>query len=68
MPAAVSNSDSGLALDNIIDARQRSSDFKEQVVDPQTEELLWDAPITSAHDLDNAVDAANRAFKTWKYA
>ncbi len=71
MSAAGPNGDDpypGLAFDNIIDGKPRSSDVKEQVVDPRTEELLWDVPVASAQDLDDAVDAANRAFKTWKYA
>ncbi|KAI3319105.1 aldehyde dehydrogenase-like protein [Xylariaceae sp. AK1471] len=68
MPAAVSNGDSALAFYNIIDGKQRGSEVNEQVVDPRTEELLWDVPVASAQDLDDAVDAANRAFKTWKYA
>ncbi|KAI0455090.1 aldehyde dehydrogenase-like protein [Xylaria acuta] len=68
MPAPVQNGDSqpGLAFYNIIDGKQRTSEVNEQVVDPRTEELLWDVPVASAQDLDDAVDAANRAFKTWK--
>lgn len=68
MPVAVSNGDSALSFHNIIDGKQRGSEVNEQVIDPRTEELLWDVPIASDHDLDDAVAAANRAFKTWKYA
>jgi acyl-CoA reductase-like NAD-dependent aldehyde dehydrogenase len=70
MSPAVSNGDShaGLAFYNIIDGKPRSSKTNEQVVDPRTEESLWDVPIATAQDLDDAVDAANRAFKTWKYS
>lgn len=70
MPATVPNDDASyqdLAFYNIIDGKQRSSDVKEQVIDPRTEEALWDVPVASAQDLDDAVDAANRAFKTWRY-
>ncbi|KAI8949304.1 aldehyde dehydrogenase-like protein [Xylaria longipes] len=68
MPAPVQNGDSqpDLAFYNIIDGKQRTAGVSEQVVDPRTEELLWDVPVASAQDLDDAVDAANRAFKTWK--
>ncbi|RWA05064.1 hypothetical protein EKO27_g10041 [Xylaria grammica] len=58
---------SGLTFYNVIDGKQRSSEVKEQVIDPRTEESLWDVPVASAQDLDDAVDAANRAFKTWKH-
>ncbi|KAI1117630.1 aldehyde dehydrogenase-like protein [Nemania sp. NC0429] len=68
MPAAVPNGDAnaGLAFYNIVDGKPRGSDVNEQVVDPRTEEDLWDVPVASAQDLDDAVDAANRAFKTWR--
>ncbi|KAI0809773.1 Aldehyde/histidinol dehydrogenase [Xylaria sp. FL0064] len=70
MPAAIPNGDDpypGLTFYNIVEGKPRSSDVNEQVVDPRTEESLWDVPVASAQDLDDAVDAANRAFKTWKY-
>ncbi|KAI1122792.1 aldehyde dehydrogenase-like protein [Nemania abortiva] len=68
MSAPLPNGDaqSALAFYNIIDGKQRGSEVNEQVVDPRTEESLWDVPVASAKDLDDAVDAANRAFKTWK--
>ncbi|KAI1179829.1 aldehyde dehydrogenase-like protein [Nemania sp. FL0916] len=69
-PAALSNGGSNSHAEhvfyNIIDGKPRGSDTNEQVVDPRTEELLWDVPMASAQDLDDAVDAANRAFKTWR--
>ncbi|KAK7978525.1 Aldehyde dehydrogenase [Apiospora saccharicola] len=36
-----------------------------QVEDPRTEAALWDAPVASAQDLDDAVEAGHRAFRTW---
>ncbi|GAP85536.1 putative aldehyde dehydrogenase [Rosellinia necatrix] len=65
-PAPNGDAYAGLAFYNIIDGKQRSSAATEQVTDPRTEEPLWDAPIASVQDLDDAVEAANRAFKTWK--
>jgi acyl-CoA reductase-like NAD-dependent aldehyde dehydrogenase len=66
MPATVSNGDSNLTFYNIVNGKNRSSEVNEQVTDPRTEELLWDVPVASAQDLDDAVAAANRAFKTWR--
>ncbi|OTB03524.1 hypothetical protein M426DRAFT_321679 [Hypoxylon sp. CI-4A] len=69
MPAAESNGTNGhsaFQFFNIIDGKPRSSKDHHQVTDPRTEESLWDAPIATSKDLDDAVEAANRAFKTWK--
>ncbi|KAI1269358.1 Aldehyde/histidinol dehydrogenase [Xylariaceae sp. FL1019] len=60
------NGDANLAFFNIVDGKKRSSDTREQVTDPRTEEQLWDVPIATTEDLDDAVEAAARAFKTWK--
>jgi acyl-CoA reductase-like NAD-dependent aldehyde dehydrogenase len=35
-------------------------------INPFTEEPLWDAPVATEDDLDEAVEAANAAFQTWK--
>lgn len=51
---------------NIIDGKARASKEHHQGVDPRTEEPLWDVPVASTQDLDDAVAAARRAFKTWK--
>ncbi|KAI0508256.1 Aldehyde/histidinol dehydrogenase [Xylaria bambusicola] len=68
MPATIANGDAPeLAFHNIVDGKPRSSDVKEQVIDPRTEEVGWDVPVASAQDLDDAVDAARRAFKTWRF-
>lgn len=50
---------------NIINGEKRSSDQFHQVTDPRTEQPLWDVPIATPKDLDEAVAAANKAFKTW---
>jgi malonate-semialdehyde dehydrogenase (acetylating)/methylmalonate-semialdehyde dehydrogenase len=41
------------------------SDKKEPVVNPATEEILAYVPISSKEDVDQAVQAAAEAFKTW---
>ncbi len=34
-------------------------------IDPRTEDPLYEAPVATQKDLDDAVTAANRAFKSW---
>lgn len=50
---------------NIINGEKHTGTTSHQVTDPRTEELLWDAPIATAEDLEEAIVAANKAFKTW---
>lgn len=50
---------------NVIDGQRRSSDNNRQCIDPRTEEPLWDAPLAATKDLDEAVEAAQKALKTW---
>lgn len=74
MPSAETNGANGssnghlpaVQFFNVIDGKLRASEEHHQVVDPRTEEPLWDAPVATSQDLDDAVEAANRAFKTWR--
>ena len=50
---------------NIIDGQQRGSKTFHQGIDPSSQKLLWDVPIASAEDLEDAVRAARKAFGTW---
>lgn len=50
---------------NIINGECRSSSRVHQCVNPRTEETLWDAPLASTDDLDEAVQAAKEAQKSW---
>ncbi|KAK8134868.1 hypothetical protein PG984_006880 [Apiospora sp. TS-2023a] len=50
---------------NVIGGGPRSAKESHQVEDPRTEAALWDSPIASAQDLDDAVEAGHAAFKTW---
>ena len=59
-------SEGNLQFFNIIDGKARGAKESHQSIDPRTEEPLWDAPLASTQDLDDAVAAARRAFKTWK--
>ncbi|KAI0008437.1 aldehyde dehydrogenase [Xylariaceae sp. FL0662B] len=66
MPSIVTNGHPAFEFFNVIDGEPRTAKDYHQVIDPRTEEPLWDAPIASAQDLDHAVEAATRAFKSWK--
>lgn len=50
---------------NIINGEKRSSATSHKVTDPRTEEPLWDVPVATPADLEEAIVAANKAFKTW---
>lgn len=50
---------------NIINGEKRTASEWHQVTDPRTEQPLWDAPVATPEDLEEAIVAANKAFKTW---
>ncbi|ROV97084.1 hypothetical protein VMCG_07451 [Cytospora schulzeri] len=50
---------------NIINGEKRTATTWHQVTDPRTELPLWDAPVATSEDLEEAIVAANKAFKTW---
>ncbi|KAJ5610225.1 hypothetical protein N7510_006944 [Penicillium lagena] len=50
---------------NVVDGKHRASDKTTFSVDPSTESKLWDVPVASAQDVEDAVRSANEAFKTW---
>lgn len=50
---------------NIINDELRGSDKTHRVTDPRTEEELWPCPIASTQDFEDAVAAAQQAFKSW---
>jgi len=51
---------------NIIDGKPRASDNIHHGVNPATGQKLWDVPIGSEQDLNDAVAAAKRAFPAWR--
>ena len=54
------------SFSNIINGHPRSSSQQQhQGINPSTEERLWSIPISSAEDTEEAVQAANAAFRTW---
>ncbi len=46
--------------------RQGSDSITEDVISPATEKVLGQLPHASPADLDRALDAADRAFKSWR--
>ncbi|EFQ34800.1 aldehyde dehydrogenase [Colletotrichum graminicola] len=50
---------------NVVDGQRRASDNHHQCTNPRTEEPLWDAPVATVHDLEDAITAAQKAFQTW---
>ncbi|KAF2638448.1 aldehyde dehydrogenase [Massarina eburnea CBS 473.64] len=51
---------------NIVDGKQRGSDNVHHGINPSTGQELWDVPIGSQQDLDDAVAAAKKAFPAWR--
>jgi len=50
---------------NVIDDELRGSEKTHRVLDPRTEQELWECPIASAQDFEDAVTAARKAFTSW---
>ena len=51
---------------NIIDGQQRSSEQIHHGINPTTSQELWDVPIASEKDLNDAVASAKKAFPAWR--
>lgn len=51
---------------NIVDGKQRGSDQIHHGINPATGEKLWDVPIASENDLNDAVASAKKAFASWR--
>ncbi len=50
---------------NVINDELHGSEETHQVTDPRTEEPLWPCPVATTQDFEDAVTAAQKAFKTW---
>lgn len=50
---------------NIVKGERRVSDKTTFSVDPSTEARLWDVPVATTRDVEDAVESANDAFKAW---
>ncbi|KAJ6127782.1 hypothetical protein N7471_008999 [Penicillium samsonianum] len=50
---------------NIIDGKPRGSSKVHRGVDPTTGKPLWNAPVATVEDINDAVDASRKAFPAW---
>ena len=50
---------------NFVNGKPRGSNKSYHGVNPSTEEALWDVPLASEEDLNDAVNAARGAFPAW---
>jgi acyl-CoA reductase-like NAD-dependent aldehyde dehydrogenase len=50
---------------NVVDGKNRSSDTFYQGINAATGEKLWDVPVASKQDTEDAILAARHAFKSW---
>ena len=55
--------DEGFA--NIVNGGKRKGTAVYHGIDPKTGENLWDVPIATSQDVDDAVRAAQKAFESW---
>jgi acyl-CoA reductase-like NAD-dependent aldehyde dehydrogenase len=51
---------------NIVDGKQRGSDSVHHGINPTSGQELWDVPIASEQDLNDAVASAKKAFPAWR--
>lgn len=50
---------------NIVDGKQRGASDVHNGINPVTQEKLWDVPVATQQDVDDAVAAGAKAFKSW---
>ncbi|KAF1347527.1 Aldehyde/histidinol dehydrogenase [Delphinella strobiligena] len=50
---------------NVVDGKNRGAKKSHQGINPVTGEKLWDVPVATKEDVDDAVASAEKAFKTW---
>lgn len=51
---------------NVVNGENRGSNEIHHGINPSTGQELWDVPIASTQDLNDAVAAAKKAFPSWK--
>lgn len=49
----------------MIDGNLRNSKTLSQGINPSNKGKLWDVPVATAEDLDDAVRAAQQSFRSW---
>ena len=65
-PSKVSNI-SFDSFSNIVDGKPRGADKQHQGVNPANGQKLWDVPIATQQDVDDAVKGAQKAFESWRF-
>jgi acyl-CoA reductase-like NAD-dependent aldehyde dehydrogenase len=50
---------------NTVNGEARHASSLYHGIDPTSKQRLWDVPVATRQDLDDAVSAAGQAFKTW---
>ena len=50
---------------NIINGEKKTGPETNQTLDPSTKTLLWTIPVANSQDTENAIDAAQNAFREW---
>lgn len=53
------------SFSNIVDGQPRGGKAKYNGINPATKEKLWDVPVATQQDVDDAVSAARKAFPSW---
>lgn len=52
-------------FENVIGDSLRGSKTLHQGINPSDKTRLWDVPVATAEDLDDAVSAAQQSFRSW---
>ena len=63
-PSKVTNIDFH-SFSNIVDGQPRGGKAKYNGINPATKEKLWDVPVATQQDVEEAVSAARKAFPSW---
>lgn len=53
------------AFSNSVNGQPRGGKAKYQGINPATKEKLWDVPVATQQDVEDAVSAAQKAFPAW---
>lgn len=51
---------------NTVNGDQRGSTNTVYGIDPSTENRLWNVPVATKEDIEDAVTAANSVFRSWR--
>lgn len=57
--------DPALTFSNIINGEARGGEKTTRAINPSNKQLLWEIPVASENDVNDAVNAAAAAFPAW---